>query len=844
MRYRILAAILLGIAFSATPIGAQGGDDCSTAIPIFPGLTFSGNVGATDGLGVLFCPSLKKDVWYSYVPAVTGTATVAVCASSFGYSPFSPSIGAFRGSCGSLISLDCKGSGCPSFDPKATFPIVAGQTYYIAVGESSGGQGAFNVKLESFPLPSNDECTAAIPITDGLTTGSNFGATTGAVTGSCGPMESEVWYAYQATCSALLTASLCPGTSGAGADYDTTLAIFTGSCGSLTEVACNDDACGFFGHSEVTIPVVAGQTYSIAVGGAGGEEGEFSLFLACETPPPNGNCSSALPITDGLTTGSNLGASAGSQSGMCASFGPSVWYRYVAPIDGIARASFCAEGASAPFDSVLAAFQGPCGSQTQLACNDDACGDQAQIDFEVEANKAYFIAVRGAGPNKEGPFTLSLETRPFLWKPKAIPPIPVSDAAAGLLDDEIFLSHGSVAGVEQAQLSIYDVPTDTWSPGPSAGTARTKLAGAVTGGLYYAIGGAVNGVPTGLVEIFDPATSTWSTGPPLPTPRGDLVTVVLDGRIHAIGGMVTGGFGGGLTSPVDDHEVFDPATGAWSSRAPLPTGLGRSAAAVLSGRIHVFGGWIGSPFTFAHPGHQIYDPVTDTWSSGALLPNERRGGVAGVLEYGELAGKAFLMGGNHDGGPLLNAVDVYDPATDSWSTSQVKPTPVEGLAVQAPSSCRGIYTIGVIGFQSTVASHEAFIAEELLNLENCTASLSSGATRSLLLAGGPSAAGQTYVVLGSATGTAPGVAVDSVVLPLVADAYSTVTLTNANQPPFGNTLGVLDAAGQAVATLTVPPGTSPALAGLTLFHAYLALDPTFGFHATLASNAVPLELVP
>ena len=87
-------------------------------------------------------------------------------------------------------------------------------------------------------------------------------------------------------------------------------------------------------------------------------------------------------------------------------------------------------------------------------------------------------------------------------------------------------------------------------------------------------------------------------------------------------------------------------------------------------------------------------------------------------------------------------------------------------------------------------------------------------------------------------------AVDSVVLPLVADAYSTVTLTNANQPPFGNTLGVLDAAGQAVATLTVPPGTSPALAGLTLFHAYLALDPTFGFHATLASNAVPLELVP
>ena len=76
------------------------------------------------------------------------------------------------------------------------------------------------------------------------------------------------------------------------------------------------------------------------------------------------------------------------------------------------------------------------------------------------------------------------------------------------------------------------------------------------------------------------------------------------------------------------------------------------------------------------------------------------------------------------------------------------------------------------------------------------------------------------------------------------DDCSTVTVTNANLPPFGNTLGVLDAAGEAVATITVPPGSRPALAGLQLFHAYLALDPTFGFHAPLASNAAPLELAP
>ncbi len=53
--------------------------------------------------------------------------------------------------------------------------------------------------------------------------------------------------------------------------------------------------------------------------------------------------------------------------------------------------------------------------------------------------------------------------------------------------------------------------------------------------------------------------------------------------------------------------------------------------------------------------------------------------------------------------------------------------------------------------------------------------------------------------------------------------YTNLILTNANVPPFVNTLGALGASGQAVATIAIPPGL-PGISGLVLHHAFVALD--------------------
>ncbi len=126
-----------------------------------------------------------------------------------------------------------------------------------------------------------------------------------------------------------------------------------------------------------------------------------------------------------------------------------------------------------------------------------------------------------------------------------------------------------------------------------------------------------------------------------------------------------------------------------------------------------------------------------------------------------------------------------------------------------------------------------------------TVSLASGGTQSLMLSTATAFAFQPYVVLGSASGTAPPLRIDDVFLPLsVPDMYFDFTLLNASTGPLVGTFGQLNGLGRGAAQIVVPPGLSPALAGLTLSHAYVVLAVPGTGVAEVASSAAPLTFVP
>ena len=122
--------------------------------------------------------------------------------------------------------------------------------------------------------------------------------------------------------------------------------------------------------------------------------------------------------------------------------------------------------------------------------------------------------------------------------------------------------------------------------------------------------------------------------------------------------------------------------------------------------------------------------------------------------------------------------------------------------------------------------------------------LSAGGTAQLTLSAGAEHAGRLYLVLGSTSGTAPGLPIDDLLLPLNPDAYFQFTLANPGGGVLTDALDFLDAGGQASAALAIPAGANPVLAGSAADHAYVVIDVPGTGALSFASNAVGTELLP
>jgi alpha-tubulin suppressor-like RCC1 family protein len=160
----------------------------------------------------------------------------------------------------------------------------SGSTFSCLVTNAYGLASSTNVSLKVIDSTvANDLCSGAIVIASGSYT--NVQSTVQATSfGDPVPdcvdgFGHGVWYQFTAP----VTGQLIVDTF--GSDFDTGLAIYTGSCDALTEMACNDDVAGVGVTSQVTIPTTAGTTYFIIAGGYDSDAGNLVLHLNHLTPP-------------------------------------------------------------------------------------------------------------------------------------------------------------------------------------------------------------------------------------------------------------------------------------------------------------------------------------------------------------------------------------------------------------------------------------------------------------------------------------------------------------------------------------------------------------------------------
>jgi N-acetylneuraminic acid mutarotase len=203
-------------------------------------------------------------------------------------------------------------------------------------------------------------------------------------------------------------------------------------------------------------------------------------------------------------------------------------------------------------------------------------------------------------------------------------------------------------------------PYEQWTAEATDAPTNTEEADAVVvGGKLYVVGGWDSGNYRDRLEVYDPVTDGWQSLAPLPAPRGHMVLAELNGKLYALGGDDDSG----RTSKL---EVYDPSTDTWTAKADAPINPAYWDAQARA---------IGDSLYINYkddPGLYIYEPDTDSWVN--LSGNLNHWNVATAV----IDGKFYVAGGDDDGGNARSELVVFDPQTRSTTQLASAPTAVAG----------------------------------------------------------------------------------------------------------------------------------------------------------------------
>lgn len=313
------------------------------------------------------------------------------------------------------------------------------------------------------------------------------------------------------------------------------------------------------------------------------------------------------------------------------------------------------------------------------------------------------------------------------WVPSGSLTTPRFYHTATLLQDgSVLVAGGYNFSSNFASAERYDPETGNWAPAGSMALARNShTATLLPNGKVLVVGGiryvGSSGTLTNTTELYDPATNSWSAGPPLTLgvrsshsavllgtgkvlvtagllsypdctyrPTSELYSPVLNtwtatgslslrrssATATLLGNgkvLLAGGPQNGCPTPnngLNEAEVYDPATGAWTVTGTLSLPRYNNSITLLpSGKVLLAGGYTASG-TIATA--DLFDPDTGSFSlTGSLATARATTGGAGDNGVSPLLqnGQVLFAGGYTSAGPIVGNTELYDPASGAWTTT-------------------------------------------------------------------------------------------------------------------------------------------------------------------------------
>ncbi|WP_367392030.1 T9SS type A sorting domain-containing protein [Lewinella sp. LCG006] len=322
-----------------------------------------------------------------------------------------------------------------SFDP-----AVAGEgenviTYTYADANGCGGEQGAVITVTALAVP-GDLCDEAIdisaqfggpfnePQTTNMFNNTNF--TTGADDPTAGfdcfyegdQLQNSGWFSFTGDGNTYRMRSIqCTGPN---ENLDLQVVVYSGGCGSLMPVACNEDENGAIGIFNVLVefPTEEGVEYVVLIDGYDGTTGEFCLEVTNLTEPlPGDECADAIDInnlfgqaemvpqlselydnngysvsgTDPTSTVCGIGFNQASP----------IWFAFTG--DGN---RYTIDNANSSIDLVAVIYSGECEVLTEVDCGFDAVNPV--FDFQTEEGVEYLLIVSNDDLDATGTFNLEV----------------------------------------------------------------------------------------------------------------------------------------------------------------------------------------------------------------------------------------------------------------------------------------------------------------------------------------------------------------------------------------------------------------------------------------------------
>jgi len=272
----------------------------------------------------------------------------------------------------------------------------------------------------------------------------------------------------------------------------------------------------------------------------------------------------------------------------------------------------------------------------------------------------------------------------------------------------------------------YDPKTNSWTQlkpnlvpvhhGAAAAIGRKFF---VFGGFRLPDTGKIGWYPENRAWAYDSQTQSWSELPPMPTPRGAHAAVAVGNKIYVVGGAnIPSGMNlpdglnpGGPVEILGKTEMFDTERNSWTTLKPMTLPRNHHDVAHLDGKLYVIGGTVGSCFPSGWASNvsmnEVYDIATDTWSTRAPMPTARSAVGAAVID-----GRIYVIGGEgwvDESGGVFRNNEAYDPSSNSWTEKTPMPTARHGFAKAVlDGKLYAVSGVSILHMFSVVAVNEVY----------------------------------------------------------------------------------------------------------------------------------------